>query len=137
MIPATSRHFRCSTPPGEPADKETPDFTRLVDHFLSGGDTRCEAWFYLPKASYNQRHVMYASYTATCPKPPVILMAHGMGAQKDHKLPEFAEKFCKAGFAVYLFDYRHWGGSDGEPRHLVSARKQMEDYHSALQHVKV
>jgi dienelactone hydrolase len=32
---------------------------------------------------------------------------------------------------VLLFDYRHFGASDGEPRQLVSVRRQLEDYASA------
>jgi hypothetical protein len=42
------------------------------------------------------------------PPPPIILMAHGLGCQKDYRLPQFAAQFATNGYAVLLFDYR-WG----------------------------
>jgi predicted alpha/beta-hydrolase family hydrolase len=41
-----------------------------------------------------------------CSPPPVLIMAHGMGAQKDIGLFMYAEKFVEAGMAVLVFDYR-------------------------------
>lgn len=38
--------------------------------------------------------------------PPVVLMAHGLGVQKDIGLPPYAERFAKHALAVVLFDYR-------------------------------
>ena len=43
-------------------------------------------------------------------------MAHGFAAQKEGRLDAFAERFAAAGFAVLVFDYRHFGLSSGEPR---------------------
>jgi dienelactone hydrolase len=34
---------------------------------------------------------------------------------------------------VLLFDYRHFGASDGEPRQLVSVRRQLQDYAAAIE----
>jgi len=33
---------------------------------------------------------------------------------------------------VLLFDYRHFGDSDGKPRQLVSVRRQLQDYAAAV-----
>lgn len=69
-------------------------------------------------------------------KPPVIVMAHGFAALRQFKLITFAQRFAQAGFAVVLFDYRHWGGSTGKPRELVSVRQQLEDWYSVVAHIK-
>lgn len=51
--------------------------------------------------------------------PPVVVMGHGLGSQKDMGLHPYAEQFAAAGLAVLVFDYRGFGGSDGWPRHEV------------------
>ena len=60
-------------------------------------------------------------------------MAHGFGATRDASLAPYAERFAAAGMAVLLFDYRHFGASGGEPRQLVSVRRQLDDYVSAVE----
>src|SRR5690606_36168684 len=40
--------------------------------------------------------------------------------------------FVKKGFAVLSFDYRHFGGSEGEPRNLISIPKLLEDWEAAV-----
>ena len=67
---------------------------------------------------------------------PVILMAHGFGAEKTFALPRFAELFANRGYAVFLFDYRGFGGSEGEPRNFVSAKRHLEDWQNALNFVQ-
>ncbi len=42
---------------------------------------------------------------------PCVVMAHGFSATRDDGLPAYAEAFRDAGFAVILFDYRHFGAS--------------------------
>ena len=37
---------------------------------------------------------------------------------------------------MFAFDYRHWGGSGGEPRQLLDPRRQLQDWHAALAHVR-
>lgn len=68
--------------------------------------------------------------------PPVIVMAHGFGAIRAAGLYDFAERFVKAGYAVFLFDYRSFGDSEGEPRHWVSPRRHLQDWSAALAHVR-
>jgi pimeloyl-ACP methyl ester carboxylesterase len=37
---------------------------------------------------------------------------------------------------VLLFDYRHFGDSDGQPRQLLSIRRQLQDYAAALEFIR-
>lgn len=63
---------------------------------------------------------------------PCVVMAHGLGGTRDSGLRPFAERFAAAGLDVLLFDYRHFGDSEGEPRQLVSVKRQHADYHAAI-----
>lgn len=85
------------------------------------GEERCHAWLYLPAASLPE-----------AAPPPVIVMAHGLGAVKTLRLPAFAECFQADGYACLVFDYRHFGDSEGEPRELLSIRRQREDWQAAV-----
>lgn len=85
--------------------------------FRSGRDI-CRAWLYLPDS----------------PAPaPVIVMAHGLGGTRNMRLDAYAERFRSAGYACVLFDYRHFGASDGLPRQLLDIRLQQEDWAAAIQ----
>jgi dienelactone hydrolase len=85
--------------------------------FASHGVT-CRAWFYRALAD--------------APNAPCVVMAHGFGATRDASLEPYARRFAQAGLAVLVFDYRHFGASDGEPRQLVSPRRQLQDYAAAV-----
>lgn len=93
---------------------------RLDISFNSKG-TRCAGWLYLPDAENN---------------PPVVIMAHGIGAEKTFRLPAYAERFAEKGMAVFLFDYRNFGDSSGKPRNLINAKRHVEDWLSAIEHVR-
>jgi pimeloyl-ACP methyl ester carboxylesterase len=83
----------------------------------AGRGDALDAWLYLPVG----------------PGPhPVVVMAHGIGGVKAAGLAPFAERFADGGFAALVFDYRHWGDSTGQPRQLLSVRRQLEDYRTAL-----
>lgn len=64
--------------------------------------------------------------------PPLIPLAAphqllaGMGAQKDMGLSFYAEAFASGGLAAFVFDYRSFGGSDGEPRQWVSPSRHVQ-----------
>lgn len=94
------------------------EFTPL--EFDSDG-TRCRGRLFLPENSE---------------RPPVVVMGHGLGAQQDFRLPAFAGRFVARGLAVFTFDYRHWGESDGQPRQLLLPKKQKQDWHAALAYVR-
>lgn len=63
---------------------------------------------------------------------PCVVMAHGFSATRDAGLLGFAEGFADAGLDVVLFDYRGFGASAGNPRQLVSYRRQRADYRAAV-----
>lgn len=79
--------------------------------------TRCAAWLYRPQSAGNS---------------PCVVMAHGLSAVREQRLDAYAEHFQQAGIAVLLFDYRHFGASAGEPRQLVSIRRQLQDWEAAV-----
>ena len=84
-------------------------------------NVRCDGDLYLPEK---------------VEKPPVVIMAHGFAAQKDFRLPAFAERFVKKNMAAFIFDYRTFGKSDGTPRHIVDPFSHVEDWHAAIAHVR-
>ncbi|MFB6082773.1 MAG: alpha/beta hydrolase [Halorientalis sp.] len=99
---------------------------RTDSDFESQG-TRCAGWLYEPDESDGG--------TGT-DDPPVVVMAHGFGGEREARLPAFAERFAEAGLAAFVFDYRGFGDSDGDPRHVVSGPRHVADYEAALDHVR-
>lgn len=89
-------------------------------NFISQG-TRCAGTLQLPEQNS---------------KPPIIIMAQGFGMIKEAGLPKFAERFVKQGYAVFSFDYRSFGESDGYPRHWVSPKRHLQDWKAALDFVR-
>lgn len=79
-----------------------PAHLREEVEFVSGRET-CRAWCYKP--------VLTQKNLVLC-----IVMAPGFGGTRECGLEPYAEKFANAGYAVLLFDYRHFGASTGEPR---------------------
>ncbi len=63
---------------------------------------------------------------------PVVIMGGGWCYVKELIMPEYARYFVSAGLAALIFDYRHLGASDGEPRQHLDPRKQIADYRSAV-----
>jgi len=68
-------------------------------------------------------------------RPPVILMAHGFAGVRAMLMPH-AQRFVDAGYAVFLFDYRNFGDSEGQPRHWVDPTRHLQDWDAAIRHVK-
>lgn len=96
---------------------------RLDISFASGERNQlCRGWLYLPEKKG--------------PRFAAVVMAHGFGAVKELRLDAYAEKFAAAGFAVLVFDYRHFGQSDGEPRQLIDISQQLEDWRAAINFVR-
>jgi pimeloyl-ACP methyl ester carboxylesterase len=67
---------------------------------------------------------------------PIIIMGHGFANIRTARLPAFAERFVEAGYAAFLFDYRTFGDSEGEPRHWVHPWRQIEDWEAAIRYAK-
>ena len=65
-----------------------------------------------------------------------LVMAHGLSAVRDQRLPAYAERFAAAGLAVLLFDYRHFGASGGEPRQLLDIGRQLEDWRAGIAYAR-
>jgi uncharacterized protein len=75
-------------------------------------------------------------FDAAAKKQPFVIMAHGFGAERTWKLPDFAAKFAEAGIGVLNFDYRNFGDSPGDVRQWVSPSRHREDYHAALKYLR-
>ena len=60
-------------------------------------------------------------------------MGHGFGLNRHCALRPLAVSLATAGYPVLVFDYRHLGDSEGEPRQLISIRKQIEDWRAAIE----
>lgn len=88
--------------------------------FLSNG-VRCAAWHY---------------GDAQRPSSTCIVMAHGFGATRHYGLDPYARRFRREGYDVLLFDYRHFGDSEGEPRGLIKVKRQHADWHAAITHAR-
>lgn len=63
---------------------------------------------------------------------PVVVMGGGWCYVKELIMPEYARYFLDVGVAALIFDYRHLGASDGEPRQHLDPWKQIADYRSAI-----
>lgn len=68
--------------------------------------------------------------------PPIIVMAHGFAAERTFGLPAYADRFAKNGLAVFKFDYRSFGESEGEPRNYVDPARHLADWQAAIKHVR-
>jgi pimeloyl-ACP methyl ester carboxylesterase len=93
----------------------TFDYSRVTVTFDSGGDA-CVGWLYRPDRPAD---------------PPVIVMAGGFALPREVLRP-LAERFAEGGHAVFVFDYRGVGDSEGEPRNLLSPARDVADWTEAV-----
>jgi uncharacterized protein len=63
---------------------------------------------------------------------PCIVMANGFSLTQDDGLPTFAERFADAGITALTIDFRHLGGSGGEPRQVINIDRQQADFEAAV-----
>ena len=101
-------------------DTKPPSSKKDVSFQVKG--TSISAWLYLPENVPAQ---------VAC-----IIMGHGFGGTRDMGLESYAVRYQEAGFAVLLFDYRHFGESGGEPRHLIWIPYQLEDWSAAIKYAR-
>ncbi len=93
-----------------------------VEVGFPSGSEQCAAWLYRPDGP---------------PKPrPLVIMGHGLGANREMGLDRYARRFAAAGMGVLAFDYRHFGASGGTPRQLISIRHQRDDWRAAIQYAR-
>lgn len=95
----------------------------IVRHDLrfACGDAQCAGWLYLPSGAS---------------PAPVVVMGHGFAGTRDVGLPAMAERLARAGFAAFVFDYRHFGASGGLPRQVVDPARQLDDWRAAIAFVR-
>ena len=84
--------------------------------FNSGGE-RCAGWLYEPEGEGPH---------------PLVILAHGFAGTAKGRLWAYGERFAAAGIAAFVFDYRYFGESSGEPRQLLSIARQHEDWRAAI-----
>jgi fermentation-respiration switch protein FrsA (DUF1100 family) len=77
---------------------------------------RVAAWLYRPEGA------------TAC-----VVLAHGWSGVREQRLGAFAERFAAEGLAALVFDYRHFGASEGEPRQLLDIRRQHADWRAAVE----
>jgi pimeloyl-ACP methyl ester carboxylesterase len=97
----------------------TQDETDRESVSFHGADgSRIDAWLFRPNPDVA---------TGT-----TIVMAHGIGGVKSAGLAPIAKRFTAVGHTCLVFDYRHFGASEGSPRELLSIRAERDDYCRAL-----
>jgi len=101
---------------------DLPHTGHKTDVSFAVKNTKIRGWLFLPKNIVEP---------VAC-----IVMAHGFGGTRDMGLESYAIRFHKAGFAVLVFDYRHFGESEGSPRQLLWIPFQLEDWSAAVEYVR-
>jgi uncharacterized protein len=97
-----------------------PGITILREHFQSDG-ALCHGKLFLP---INVSQI------------GCVIFANGFSGTMDWILPRFATRFSQAGFACFIFDYRHLGESEGHPRQIIDLQKQRIDLLQAVKFVR-
>ncbi|WP_238993932.1 alpha/beta hydrolase [Halobellus captivus] len=92
------------------------DFSTVTLTFRSGGE-RCVGRLYRPDRPAD---------------PALIVLGGGPIGAEGAGLDRFAERLAAAGCAVFHFDERTTGDSDGEPRNHLSPTRQRADWEAAL-----
>jgi len=81
----------------------------------------CSGTFYIPDGFETRR------------KAPAIVLASGFAGEQSFGVSAaFAERFSREGFVALTFDYRHFGDSEGEPRHQLFPLDEVEDVRNAV-----
>lgn len=113
-------------PPADPDGTiiKAGNFDRLTFSVDVEGD-KLHCWLFSPVHAWRDKL-----------PPPVVVAAYGLGVQKDIAMVPLATSLAAEGFAVVLFDYRHWGVSGGLPRHVADPNKEVEDLQAVLQHIQ-
>jgi dienelactone hydrolase len=88
---------------------------------FSYGGQRISAWLYRPDGDGDA---------------PLLVMAHGLGAVRTMRLDAYAERFCAAGYACLVFDYRNFGDSQGRPRQVLNVGAQLADWAAAIAYAR-
>lgn len=72
-------------------------------------------------------------------KTPIVVVAHGLGSQKDMGLETYATHFVSLGYAALVIDYRYFGGSTQESnfhlRNFINPWYHVEDIKTVVRFV--
>jgi dienelactone hydrolase len=112
------------TPPGAGDAGLGAVSTHREDVWFNSGRDRISAWLYRPATDGSEVNA------------PLLVMAHGLGAVRTMRLDAYAERFCAAGYACLVFDYRNFGDSEGAPRQLLDIRMQLQDWTVAVAYAR-
>lgn len=92
-----------------------------MDVVFKSGGIDCAAWLYRPEGDGPH---------------PCVILAHGFGGIREMRLDAYASCFARAGLAAFVFDYRHFGASEGEPRQLLDIKLQLADWTAAIAYAR-
>lgn len=92
------------------------EFSKDTADFESEG-VDCAGWIYRPDRPRTA---------------PLVVLGPGLATERTFGYPTYAERLAARGYAVFLFDYRHFGDSEGSPRQLVSIPAQRADWQAAI-----
>jgi pimeloyl-ACP methyl ester carboxylesterase len=95
---------------------------------FTSGTEQCAAWLYTPAGLKRPN----AGRLRPAGRVSCVVMGSGLSCVRDQGLDAYGERFAAAGVAALAFDYRHFGESEGEPRGLMNAARQRDDFRSAL-----
>ena len=89
---------------------------------------------YIPIEKYQIQADLYGNFSDL--HTDTIVMAHGMGGEKQCGLAEFADYYHQLGYNVCVFDHRGFGLSSGPTKYLVDKDSQITDWHAVLDYIK-
>jgi pimeloyl-ACP methyl ester carboxylesterase len=92
---------------------------RIEETTFRSDGVNCAARIYRPDAAPRQSR-------------PCVVMANGFSLTQDDGLPVFAKRFADEGITALSFDFRHLGGSGGEPRQVINIGRQQADFGAAV-----
>jgi len=91
---------------------------------------------------FQKTRVSFASGSGSCvgylyhrpgERQPCVVMGAGLGGVQDTPLLVIAaQAFASVGICALTFDYRGFGESPGEPRHVIRIKDQLQDFHAAI-----
>lgn len=91
--------------------------------------------FKLTQTNESLRGWLWLRFTNYTSAPPVVVLAPGFGATQDMTLQSYAQTLAENGIAALTFDYRSFGLSDGEPRHIFSVKSALNDWRTVIERI--
>jgi fermentation-respiration switch protein FrsA (DUF1100 family) len=95
------------------------------------------------KVSFKNQYQMNVAGNLFVPKDlnrnertAAMIVGHPMGAVKEQSANLYATKMAEQGFVTLSLDLSFWGGSDGQPRNLVSPDIYAEDFSAAVDYLR-